>query len=400
MLVQALYPWLAKKDNHLTFAKGDIIQVKEQQDMWWSGELNGKEGWFPKSYVKVISSDNANDASDSSAPLKTETATATAAPASLMSNWTAKFESPSSAKQPVSITVASATDLGNISPTKSSNSLQQNTGSGGPEEQCVALYSYTSTVPEDLTFSQGDVITIVKAEGDWWTGAKDGRIGIFPANYVKKMDAAVKKKTRAPPAPSSLPHSDSSKQKSYETSSLTRQSAQKLSAAGRKPEIATVIATYQATGPEQLSLQPGQLIDVRKKNPSGWWEGELQARGQKRRIGWFPANYVKLLASSTCTTPEKSNAMSPRPQSADPLGRAASPVSLPAPTAMPSVEQVIALYKYQKQNPDELDFEKGSVINVITKLDADWWTGELNGNTGLFPSNYVTPLSSISSSVS
>ena len=41
-------------------------------------------------------------------------------------------------------------------------------------------------------------------------------------------------------------------------------------------DIATVIAPYQATGPEQLSLQPGQLIDVRKKNPSGWWEGELQ----------------------------------------------------------------------------------------------------------------------------
>ena len=46
---------------------------------------------------------------------------------------------------------------------------------------------------------------------------------------------------------------------------------------GMCADIATVIAPYQATGPEQLSLQPGQLIDVRKKNPSGWWEGELQA---------------------------------------------------------------------------------------------------------------------------
>jgi intersectin len=42
MQVQAIYPWIAKKENHLTFAKGDIITVKEQQDMWWSGELNGK----------------------------------------------------------------------------------------------------------------------------------------------------------------------------------------------------------------------------------------------------------------------------------------------------------------------------------------------------------------------
>ena len=37
----ALYAWRAKKDNHLTFDKGDVIIVKEQQDMWCSGELNG-----------------------------------------------------------------------------------------------------------------------------------------------------------------------------------------------------------------------------------------------------------------------------------------------------------------------------------------------------------------------
>lgn len=41
-------------------------------------------------------------------------------------------------------------------------------------------------------------------------------------------------------------------------------------------EIAQVIASYTATGPEQLTLAPGQLILIRKKNPGGWWEGELQ----------------------------------------------------------------------------------------------------------------------------
>lgn len=44
----------------------------------------------------------------------------------------------------------------------------------------------------------------------------------------------------------------------------------------KKPEIATVIAPYSATSSEQLSLQRGQLIMIRKKSASGWWEGELQ----------------------------------------------------------------------------------------------------------------------------
>lgn len=39
---QALFPWKAKKENHLTFNKGDVITVKEQQDMWWFGEFQDK----------------------------------------------------------------------------------------------------------------------------------------------------------------------------------------------------------------------------------------------------------------------------------------------------------------------------------------------------------------------
>lgn len=44
---------------------------------------------------------------------------------------------------------------------------------------------------------------------------------------------------------------------------------------------------------------------------SGWWEGDLQAKGKKKQTGWFPASYVKPLGAaagpggaSTGTTPE------------------------------------------------------------------------------------------------
>lgn len=64
---------------------------------------------------------------------------------------------------------------------------------------------------------------------------------------------------------------------------------------GKKGEVAQVIAPYEATSTEQLSLTRGQLIMIRKKTDSGWWEGELQAKGRRRQIGWFPATYVKIL---------------------------------------------------------------------------------------------------------
>ncbi|KZC10712.1 Intersectin-1, partial [Dufourea novaeangliae] len=59
----------------------------------------------------------------------------------------------------------------------------------------------------------------------------------------------------------------------------------------------------------------------------------------------------------------------------------------------PNVERVMALYPYQAQNEDELSFEKGDVIVVTAKDEAAWWKGELNGLSGVFPSNYVSPMS-------
>lgn len=54
MLAQALCSWTAKTDNHLNFNKDDVIQVLEQQENWWLGELNNEKGWFPKTYVTLL----------------------------------------------------------------------------------------------------------------------------------------------------------------------------------------------------------------------------------------------------------------------------------------------------------------------------------------------------------
>lgn len=45
------------------------------------------------------------------------------------------------------------------------------------------------------------------------------------------------------------------------------------------------------------------------------------------------------------------------------------------------------------QDPNDLPFEVGDVIEVITETNADWWTGrDRSGKQGLFPSNYVEKL--------
>lgn len=67
----------------------------------------------------------------------------------------------------------------------------------------------------------------------------------------------------------------------------------------------------------------------------------------------------------------------------------------PTPTTenVASVSKVLALYDLISYEPDELSFRKGDVISVIESVYRDWWRGTLpNGQTGIFPLNYVTPM--------
>lgn len=72
-------------------------------------------------------------------------------------------------------------------------------------------------------------------------------------------------------------------------------------------EIAQVTTSYTASGTEQLSLAPGQLIVILKKNSSGWWQGELQVIDEEVFLTGYQVPYldeqimsVKILAAKKC----------------------------------------------------------------------------------------------------
>ena len=51
-----------------------------------------------------------------------------------------------------------------------------------------ALYNYKAERPCDLEFRKGQILQVLtrtENQNDWWEGNLDGRVGIFPANYVK-----------------------------------------------------------------------------------------------------------------------------------------------------------------------------------------------------------------------
>lgn len=51
-----------------------------------------------------------------------------------------------------------------------------------------ALYDFTPSEPGELAFRSGDIIAVLESVyKDWWKGSLKGQTGIFPLNYVEKL---------------------------------------------------------------------------------------------------------------------------------------------------------------------------------------------------------------------
>ncbi|TIA89944.1 hypothetical protein E3P99_01846 [Wallemia hederae] len=74
----------------------------------------------------------------------------------------------------------------------------------------------------------------------------------------------------------------------------------------------------------------------------------------------------------------------------------------PQPQQQPPVntapQRVKALYDFEPQEANELGFSKGDVITVLESIHKDWWRGELSGEIGIFPVNYIEVLPNLTPS--
>lgn len=109
------------------------------------------------------------------------------------------------------------------------------------------------------------------------------------------------------------------------------------------------------------------------------WKGSLDGH-----TGIFPSNYVT----------EKTERPSKSTRAFLTSGRfdtAAAFASAPPPPAPPRSDRkvVVALFDCAAEDDGELAFAAGDLIDVLDDTDDGWWKGALNGQTGIFPSNYV-----------
>ncbi|XP_061889412.1 SH3 domain-containing protein 19-like [Entelurus aequoreus] len=124
--VQALHDFTPEGEGELALQAGDIISRVEKVDSeWYRGCLHNSTGFFPVSFVQVLS------------------------------------EASSERKPEVKVS--------------------------GP--RCVARFDFEGGSSEELTFSEGDVIQLKEyLDQEWARGQMGGHTGIFPLNFVQVLE--------------------------------------------------------------------------------------------------------------------------------------------------------------------------------------------------------------------
>ncbi|OJJ94596.1 hypothetical protein ASPACDRAFT_82547 [Aspergillus aculeatus ATCC 16872] len=71
------------------------------------------------------------------------------------------------------------------------------------------------------------------------------------------------------------------------------------------------------------------------------------------------------------------------------IGRATAEATVNEDVQRTSIQAVV-LYDYEKAEDNEVELKEGDFVNDVEMVDKDWWLGtNVQGDRGLFPSNYV-----------
>ncbi|UPX11584.1 actin binding protein [Ascochyta rabiei] len=157
-------------------------------------------------------------------------------------------------------------------------------------------------------------------------------------------------------------------------------SAQEDSGAGAGAgKRAVILYDYEKAEDNEVELREGDHVSDIDMVDEDWWMG-TNSQGER---GLFPANYVELVegdddAGAAPPLPSHPSA----PQEVEPPAAAPQPAHSAGPTAT-------AIYDYDAAEDNELSFPEGATITGVEFPDEDWWLGNFNGASGLFPANYV-----------
>lgn len=233
------------------------------------------------------------------------------------------------------------------------------------------LYEFIPETAEELQVLPGNIVFVLKKEKDnWATVMFNGKKGIVPCNFLEPMELQHKLHVQdeAPLEPDipEPPSSTAPRPRRPAPDGVPVTSTQQREANLSYKELLGLVC-------DKLELQPEHTM-LRYKSAAS---GELVTlSAQNLEEAWSHSKDQCLTVWCDCTEGE---GFLPDSKPEEPQQAAAET----GPT------QVVAQYSYEATQPEDLEFQAGDVILVLSKVNEDWLEGQCNGKIGIFPSAFV-----------
>uniref|UniRef100_A0A8D0KTG9 Neutrophil cytosolic factor 2 n=1 Tax=Strix occidentalis caurina TaxID=311401 RepID=A0A8D0KTG9_STROC len=253
------------------------------------------------------------------------------------------------------------------------------------------LYEFVPETAEELQVLPGNIVFVLKKEKDnWATVMFNGKKGIVPCNYLEpvelqnKLHIQVRRQRHLPAQHQPVPPSSDATQAS---------GFHEDEAAVSSPRILKVHYKYTIA----LQVEPGlsytELLDLVCK--------KLELQPKHTQLRYKPAESQALVTLSAenleaAWSQSKDNCLTVWCDMTEVSDKGFLPDSKPeellpqeATVEETGTTQVVAQYDYEATQPEDLEFQAGDVILVLSQVNEDWLEGQCNGKIGIFPSAFV-----------
>ncbi|XP_012678773.1 cytoplasmic protein NCK2b [Clupea harengus] len=264
----------------------------------------------------------------------------------------------------------------------------------------IAKWDYTAQQDQELDIRKNERLWLLDDSKTWWRVRNtSSKTGYVPSNYVERKNS-LKKGSLVKNLKDTLGLGKTKRKTSARDASPTPSTDAEYPSNGSGSGSGTeriydlnipalVKFAYAAEREDELALVKGTRVLVMEKCSDGWWRGSYGGQ-----VGWFPSNYVLEEGGEEAAGDPPAGvgylSLQRQPPRAGGLSNGEPQPQLEV------LHTVQTLYPFSSVTDEELNFEKGEIMEVVEKPenDPEWWKCQnVRGQLGLVPKNYVMVLS-------
>ncbi|NXQ37427.1 NCF2 factor, partial [Alaudala cheleensis] len=258
------------------------------------------------------------------------------------------------------------------------------------------MYEFIPETDEELQVLPGNIVFVLKKEKDnWATVMFNGKKGIVPCNFLEPVELQNKLYIQEGDSwlvQPSVPHPEFMSPTEQPCRSPWVELTQKKAEAEptvSSPSVLKVHYKFTVALRVDRGLPYRELLELVCK--------KLELQPEHTELRYKPVEGQELVALSAenvdmAWSQSKNNCLTVWCNGTE--GEGFVPDSKPeeSPQEAPGetgTTHVIAQYSYEATQPEDLEFQAGDMILVLSKVNEDWFEGKCKGRTGIFPSAFV-----------